>query len=159
MKHKSLNDCLRRCRLELSLEKCDVLPNNANIMFEELGIYRYYNFSNIGTTKGNFTQSIDCKTECSKICPNKDCFKTYFKASIKSSSGIEEGSENYITITPSSEPYVEYENNPKLETIEFLCYIASIISLWFGFSFLSIYWWFENIETTGFLWIGVEEIN
>jgi hypothetical protein len=49
------------------------------------------------------------------------------------------------------EPKKIYFYYPKIETIEFLCYLASILNLWFGFSFLSIYFsvaklqtWFEN---------------
>ena len=32
-----------------------------------------------------------------------------------------------------------------METIEFLCYIASILSLWFGFSIVSLDDWFNKI--------------
>jgi hypothetical protein len=51
----------------------------------------------------------------------------------------------YVAITRKMEPKTTHLYQPKIETIEFLCYIASILGLWFGFSFLSIQLWLEKI--------------
>jgi len=74
----------------------------------------------------------------------KDCVKTYYKPSIQQKVKVF-GSNYYVAIAPSSEPLNIYKYNPKLETIEFLCFIASVASIWFGFSFLCIFGWFQNI--------------
>jgi hypothetical protein len=81
-----------------------------------------------------------------------DCVKRYFTPRVIASGKIEDYyNETAVHISIPMEPNKIYCYLPKIETIEFLCYLASILSLWFGFSFLSIYIlveklqkWFEN---------------
>jgi len=42
----------------------------------------------------------------------------------------------YITIKHSVEPDIYYESNFKMTMEEYLCLVASILSVWFGFSII-----------------------
>ena len=128
--HFSRNDCIRKCRINMTLEKCGVLPVFVNVFEYEYERYAKNESEYNCTIKNNFD------IECYNRCPFEDCINDYYipKIVLSRSDNYESG----IGISPPSEPEIIYEYNPKIETIEFLCYIGSILGLWFGLSIKSI---------------------
>jgi hypothetical protein len=84
--------------------------------------------------------------KCSKICgTNIDCLREYFTFGDQSLTTL---LKTYfeILITIPSHPTLLIIHSAKIEFEEFLCYITSIISLWFGFSVIMFIDVFEFIN-------------
>ena len=82
-------------------------------------------------------KDLSLKKNCLNICPKYDCFKQQFIQKV-TSNAKEERNDSIMSLTFSTAPLITHHHKPKLETIELLCYLASILSLWFGFSMISI---------------------
>ncbi len=89
-------------------------------------------------------KDLDLIEYCSKFCSNMDCVKHHYKP-VLISGELTDRKEVIIDLTILTEPETTFWHKPKIETIEFLCYIASILSIWFGFSILSIYFWIKRL--------------
>ncbi|KAI1283237.1 hypothetical protein HDE_12725 [Halotydeus destructor] len=80
--------------------------------------------------------------DCERFCPLSDCRKrTYFVVKTKSNSSARFVS---IGVKPASDCDMQYDEIPLLQLIEFLCYIASILSFWFGSSIWSMRLFFKK---------------
>ena len=44
-----------------------------------------------------------------------------------------------------TEPETAFIHRPRIETVEFICYLASTVSLWFGVSMLSTLSWLDAL--------------
>ncbi len=145
-KFLSQKDCVRKCKIRESIDKCNAIPNQTNLF--EWEIRRFYGKYSVD----NCSQNLDLNKKCNYFCQNMDCVKTYFTPRVVASGQIAINSNmTIVEISIPMEPNKIYCYLPKIETIEFFCYLASILSLWFGFSFLSIHIlveklqkWFEN---------------
>jgi hypothetical protein len=73
-------------------------------------------------------KTIDLNKAYRSVCPQMDCIKFYYKPFVLSNFKLN-GSISEIAFSISAEPKTSLIYRPKLETIEFLCYIASILSL------------------------------
>jgi hypothetical protein len=93
-------------------------------------------------------KSLDIIEYCSKFCSNMDCVKHYYKP-VLISGELTDRKEVRIDLIILTEPETTFWHKPRIETIEFVCYIASILSIWFGFLILSIYFWTKRL--IGFL--------
>jgi len=147
IEYDSQNDCLEKCQIRSNPKECVTLP----VRFKthaELRKFISHNLTNFCEKK------IDKSIDCSEVCKKKDCVKNFYSPHVKVEDYYNE-SGNQIFISPSSVPLITYRTNPKLETIEFLCYMASIVGLWYGFSFLSVFFWFENLIN----WFTFNEYN
>ena len=134
MSHK---DCVRRCRRQIMEEKCGFLSHEVDIYKGEPPA----RFAN--TTDDELcAKNLNLTKECRRKCPNADCVKHYYKPKIISS---REHDHHFvdIDIMIPSEPITSFFHRPQIQIIEFLCYIASILSLWFGFSILSVCFWLK----------------
>src|SRR2546423_741234 len=47
--------------------------------------------------------------------------------------------DGWVSLYAPELPDTNYEYLPKFETVEFLCYLGSVISMWVGWSILSLY--------------------
>jgi hypothetical protein len=83
-----------------------------------------------------FNRSIDVRYSklCGDICYNDDCYREYYCINHEYIGKINDSI--YILFVPQSTPTTIIVHSAKLRLQEFLCYIASIISLWFGFSII-----------------------
>jgi hypothetical protein len=75
--------------------------------------------------------------KCREFCgDSNDCFGEIFELSEIRAFGTKDNFE--ITITPPTIPSLTFTHWPKIRFEEFLCFIASIFSLWFGFSLVML---------------------
>ena len=76
--------------------------------------------------------------KCSKFCGHyNDCYKEYITMSHKNG-GSEASPGHVLKFMPSIIPNTKFIQSPKVEVEEFVCFITSIIGLWFGLSVLTI---------------------
>jgi hypothetical protein len=78
-------------------------------------------------------------------CRHEDCFNRYFSLSRITGMDYPRDLATEFSIVFSGEPDIVFINQSQQKFIEFLCYIAGIISMWFGFSVLSFY---DSIKQT-----------
>ena len=140
-KYISRTDCIRKCKIKVSLELCGSISKDISVYSGEEGIL----FAN--TSGENCADTISFRKHCLKMCPKVDCFLQYYRT-IKSSEYPGKLVDNYtrIDITTPVEPDTTFFHKPKIELIEFLCYVASMLSVWFGFSLITIMNWANLIE-------------
>jgi hypothetical protein len=78
------------------------------------------------------------KKRCEKVCgKSADCFKEYFLGTAKIASFLKDTGHN-IYVFPPILPNTIFIQSAKMQIEEYLSFIASIISLWFGFSILML---------------------
>jgi len=129
----SRNECIRKCQINRSISKCNVISDAVNIFKWEQDI----RFA-VTVDQENCIEELNLNEYCLRMCPNYDCIKYYYKPNLVAS-GIKGQIENTISIGFSTEAETTYWHKPRIELIEYICYMASIFNLWFGFSILSIY--------------------
>jgi len=129
------DDCIMECKVKEFIEKtglfpCDFLNDNSShneLMFSTF------------KDETSFQWSDKCWQKCSQ---NTDCYKEFFRLDSKEN----EAKKNTLRIEFPSHPTTIYEISLKMSVEEYLCYIASILSLWFGFSILSLTKFFHNFN-------------
>jgi hypothetical protein len=136
----SQKDCIRKCLIKEGIDKCNAISNQTKIYEWEIRSLEG-KYSN-----DNCSENLDINNKCNYFCRNIDCVKTFYKPYVIKSFPFD-SKDAYISITTPVEPKRIHFYYAKIETIEFLCYLASILSLWFGFSFLSIYFCVEKLQT------------
>jgi hypothetical protein len=114
-----------------------------NNLKKELNLwYSYYLINDsesdlLMTQKTNFGSNLSLEQKCEKICGlDNDCVKEYFISEY-----IREawGNQSFIIVVrPQRYPILSIKHSPKLQFEEFMCYITSIMSLWFGFSVIML---------------------
>jgi hypothetical protein len=135
----SRKDCIRKCLIRESIDKCNAISNDAQIYEWEI------KSPDVKYSDHNCSKNLSLNNKCNNFCRHKDCVKTFYKPYVITSfANYTKDAE--ILISLPMEPKRIYCYYPKIETIEFLCYLASILSLWFGFSFLSVYSLFEKFQ-------------
>jgi hypothetical protein len=89
-------------------------------------------------------------TECEQQkCSKKDCINQYFAPYLisknqilinkKSSKPLNPNETIGLELVASDKPVIIYKHQSQQKLVEFICYIASISTLWFEFSIFSIY--------------------
>ena len=129
----SRKDCIRKCKINRSLDKCGVISY-------ETDVYRDEPMVIFAETKDKIkcVKKLSLKRNCLKICPNNDCYKQYYKSKIVSHSNHSKDISE-VSLALPTDPLIAHHQKPQFETIEFLCYIGSTFSLWFGFSMFVIH--------------------
>ena len=131
-------ECITNCRIETSLEKCGLIGDETILQFNQLK-----GFARKGSDK-QCIEDLNLDRLCWERCPNDDCLKEFFKAT-----KFYEYKHSYVSARVGFriplEPQTVYNYRPKMETIEYLCYCASLTSLWFGFSCASIFYPIKHI--------------
>jgi hypothetical protein len=136
----SRTDCIRKCLIRESTDKCNAIPNDTKIYEWEIKSLE------VKYSNDNCSKNLAINNKCNYFCRNIDCVKTFYKPHVITSVPFD-SEDSIILITIPVEPKKIYFYYPKIETIEFLCYLASILNLWFGISFLSIYFCVEKLQT------------
>ena len=80
--------------------------------------------------------------DCLKVCGKKqNCFNEYFSTNIiakwERGDGIRDNMHEILIYLPSG-LNTRYMHTPRLHLIEYICYAASVFSLWFGISMTTI---------------------
>ena len=132
---KSRADCIRKCKIKNSFEKCDVISHEIDVYSGEQNVI----FAQTDE-EFNCTKLLYLDEQCLNDCANYDCFKQYMEMKIieeKNTSGKYDH-VNLVSIWLPFKPKSTFIHRPSIETVEFLCYLASTLSLWFGFSVISV---------------------
>ena len=136
---KTRKHCIRKCKIRQSLEKCGIIS-------DEIDIYRGEENVVFGKTDEEWKCSRKEKLDyiCWNECARYDCYKQYMEAKI-----IEIGDTNAwynkVRLMIPFEPRTTFSHVPSIELIEFLCYLASTLGLWYGFSVISVYDWIKDL--------------
>ena len=133
----SRKDCIRKCKLTESQDKCGVVSHEVDVYENETNVRFAQSLEEV-----NCVKNLNLKSDCVNKCPNYDCFKQDYAPKITA-----QYSSNYnhceVDLAIPTDPQLTHHHKPKIETIEFLCFMASTFSLWFGFNLLSIYDWIQ----------------
>ena len=122
--HTSSEDCIVKCEIDSS------------ILYSE-PISQYYSMTDQSLDL-NFTNKIKESEHCLQICDRKkECDQVYYeleqyewKKSIKD--------KHLVNLKMPLDPVRSYVQTPRINLDEFLCYMASISNLWFGFSMIML---------------------
>ena len=137
----SRKDCIRKCKLKRSLDECKVIGFETPVYKNELMVEFAQN-----EEKKECVKNLNSETFCQKECPNLDCFNTYYRLMKTSQIGMGEGKDYvWVELVLPQEPETTFIHKPRIEMVEFICYMASTVSLWFGFSMFSVLTWFNTI--------------
>ena len=125
-------DCLMRCKVRRYLETTGKFPFN----FLSYELNSSFKFDNEFSAQNDLRFGDECRKsiECD---PRPDCYREYYKITdfdrIKPWKS-EQVMNNSLLINFPTRPATVTIHKPKIYLEEFLCYIASIFSLWFGVS-------------------------
>ena len=136
----SREDCVRKCRVNESNTKCGVISHETDVFSGEPNI-RFAKSSE----EEECIKRLDLKKYCYDMCPKDDCLITYYKPIVMTEAN--RGYDNLaVSVIIPSEPETTYHHKPSVELIEFLCYLASTVGLWFGVSIFSIVFNLKSIK-------------
>ena len=133
------------------------LPSYVTVNINEFG-HEIYNNSSSKLCNENIHSEV-----CHEKCDYDECLTEIYSIKINSISEIENynlqaikgyniNSLTLFEFVASNEPDTHYVHSPQQLFVEYICYIAGVISLWTGFSILSIYsfakrfWMNKNIQ-------------
>lgn len=139
---QSKSDCIDKCKVELNLKQCNVLPSFVNM-----------DKSNDKHDYGQCNKTVSY-SQCEIKYNSDDCFNQYYVLTFSVFEVLERQnldkllskhphlnskSITSIDIVFHNEPDTIYHHSPQQYFVEFACYIAGVISLWTGFSVMSLY--------------------
>ena len=125
----SRRDCIRKCKLNISLNECQSIFEGIDLGRNEPSVL----FG--GSDQKHCIERIDLDTICRKQCHYLDCTIDYYRP-LKFNK-YERNTTTLQLIFPTK-PETVYYHEPKTATIEFICYLASTFSMWFGLSIYSV---------------------
>ena len=144
----SRKDCIRKCKLKHSTEECGVIADEVEVYKDEHSI-RFAADQN----ESICAESLSLDRICLEECPHLDCIKTIYKTTQLGKLDANDptikdmmGKMCVLFIMPR-EPETTFFHKPRIETVEFICYLASTVSLWFGVSMLSALSWLDAFFT------------
>ena len=128
-RHLSRKACIRDCKIKTSLKECQVVDNSIDLYKEDPAM----NFSM--HSEAWCIKQVDFDTICQRECPHYDCLIDYYKPVVIYNYPLKSFP---LEVSIPTEPETTFHLKPKFQTIEFICYIASIFGIWFGFSLLQL---------------------
>ena len=137
----SRKDCIRKCKINRSVDKCGVVSHEMDVYKDEPNVRFAQTEVELNCVKG-----LGLKRKCPQMCPKNDCFKQHYTEKLISRLNLN-SNHSILKLAFSTDPQIAHHHKPKLETIEFLCYFASILSLWFGVSMISTFDWLKIVLT------------
>ena len=123
--------CLTECKIDEFVEKMNKYPFYYAILDHD------HDNLNISTEKEfvNFQWSGRCERMCDH---NTECLKEYFVLESKEYKINDKEKNFHLAINFPTHPTTIYEISLKMSFEEYLCLIASILSLWFGFNVVMV---------------------
>ena len=150
---RSKSDCIDQCNINLNLAQCKALPSYVTVNISEFGDEIYNRSSATKLCKKNINSEF-----CDQKCHYDECLIKINSISkiedynLKSIRGYNINSLTLFEFVAANEPDTHYIHSPHQLFVEYICYVAGVISLWTGFSILSIYsfakrfWINKNIQ-------------
>jgi len=135
MGYKSLTDCIDKCRINAFIEKIYNLWPGAYLQYNESMNSKIVNIFQLFQENPELDQTL--AKHCKKLCGHRsDCNQEIFELKIKPRFITSDGF--FIVFFPQNTPDIIYTHSPKILFEEFVSYIASYVSLWFGFSIIML---------------------
>ena len=152
---KSRSNCIDKCNIEMSLKQCNSLPISTNV--DKHNDKDTYNIS-LCAHQYDYNENV-----CEDNYKLPDCINQYYTIKPVSDSNINQSwdikymMDNYVikfvnqtqqinsnalstvTISFGDEPDTIYTHSPQQPTVEFICFICGVISMWTGISVFSLY--------------------
>ena len=135
--YNSKQSCISKCRLKYLSE------NNTGkwmaIYFTEMteSLANVTLHNSLVDLKTDYTLDADIGQKCKDFCgTNSECYSEYYKLGLVQPGHILE--QPYITFLSPNRPDLVYRYLPKIYFVEFVLFVASSVSLWFGFSVLML---------------------
>ena len=133
-KFKSRKDCIRRCKISEALNKCGGLSDDMDVYSGEPNVSFVLSWNDFYCVR-----NLRLNEFCPKKCRHYDCFKQHMEhIIIQDKPNPPKMIVHHINHFISFSPKTTFYHQPCTETVEFLCYLASTLGLWFGFSLLSV---------------------
>jgi hypothetical protein len=132
--YRSRSECILKCRINYFRDLYKGWPGNylTNQLTDE------YMINVIEILKKNESLDLALGKSCRNSCGiNKDCYKEYF--TIKAYIDVNEFGPNSTVLRYQPHlPTLMSTHSPNIRVEKFICFIASIVSLWFGFSIMML---------------------
>ena len=131
--YESQKDCYESCVTNITIEKCNAWPELINAPINVT--YRFVGKIHSPGIYPKCMNDVPVYDICKKKCLQPDCISEQY---LFRQQWKQESKDAWILITV---PYksTEYIHAPKLQLVEYLCYLGSIVSMWFGLSILSLF--------------------
>ena len=152
---KARADCINKCNIERALKQCKSLPHWTNVDgHNDKDKYNNNNINMSNCVVFNFNYSI-----CEHKYKSSDCINEFFSMKLIFDAPISESynGKKYASHLKMVNPHIDinllthlkisvsddldtiYSHSPQQYIIEFICFVGGVISLWTGFSVLSLY--------------------
>ena len=125
--------CIFECLERLSMEKCGVWPSSVPA---DPWLPYYFNRADLSCSL-----TVEQKESCTiskETCPNQCVNLWYTTTLVTLHQPLTPTNLTRIFIRRPSEVEFTYNYTPRLDQIEYLCYVASCFGIWLGISFLDI---------------------
>ena len=130
-KYLSRRDCIRKCKLNANNITCNAIYDGIDIYRDDPPVLFDANRTCVA--------QIDFNTICIKKCPNLDCVIDYYELITQHDEKFNcSGNCARLDLTIPTKPETAYHHEPRIELVEFICYLASTASMWFGLSIYSL---------------------
>ena len=130
----SRNDCINKCRIRAFQDQWPnkwpgyYLTDNTSSQLKIDDSYEMF-----GT---NLTFDFLFGSKCRPICEARtECYSEYYDLKFKIR-GLNFNDSNYLSVASPMVPDLIYTQSPEIHVEEFLTFIGSVVSLWFGFSII-----------------------
>ena len=131
-KYLSRRDCIRKCKLNASNTTCNAIYEGIDIQRDDPPV--------LFDTNGTCAAQIDFDAICTKKCSNLDCAIDYYELISQHDTNYTQcnGTCARLDLTIPTKPETAYYHEPRIELVEFICYLASTANMWFGLSIYSL---------------------
>ena len=134
MNYSSSKECIGDCRLRLLIDKYPDKWMGNYLTFEPKDLKI---FDHISVFRSNTQLDQNISEKCKTFCgAQSECYSEYYRMDLKPYA--RNYGQPYICIYASDIPDLVYTYLPKMYFIEFVLFVASSVSLWFGFSVLML---------------------
>ena len=134
----SRKDCIRKCKIRVSVDKCGVVFNGIDIEKGEPPVH--FGGSSKQPEQACF-KNLNFTKICEKNCHHYDCAINYYEPVVlhKAPRGEKNKGITTLQVMIPYEPEHSYYHQPRIELVEFVCYLFSTFNMWFGFSMYSFF--------------------
>ena len=143
----SRKDCLRKCKIQVSVDVCGVIYKGIDLRRSDSNVWFG---NNENKSQNECFYGLNFTNVCGKRCSHFDCSIDHYKVIglLKTIEKHKKPSEQLtlLKIQIPTEPETSYSHQPRIELVEFICYLASTFNMWFGFSMYSLYYLFTLLR-------------
>ncbi len=123
------SDCIFKCKTDFHKKELNSWPGFYATNDSESDLFM--------TERENKSFNLIAGQKCLKHCGNEnDCLKEYYVQDYRRF--LKDNISFDIDVAPTQYPILIIKHSPKIQFEEFMCYIASITSVWFGFSVIML---------------------